>query len=164
MWLPQRFQCPICFSFYVGKWRISLDKGGYSRDILLDLFKAFDTINHDLLVAKLYAYGFDKNAWSLVKSYLSDRWQRIKMNSSFSTWSGLLLRIPQGSILGPILFNLFLNDLFFVIKETDLFNYADDNTPYTSDISLSSLMNRLESTTGTAMEWFRNNRMQPNFK
>ena len=89
------------------KWRISLDKGGFDEGILLHLSKAFDTINHDLLLAELYADGFDKNALRLVKSYLSDRWQRMKINSSFSTWFELSLRVPQGSILGPIIFSLF---------------------------------------------------------
>ena len=67
------------------QWRISVDKGGYGEDILLDPAKAFNTINHDLLGANRSAYGFDKNALKLVKSYLSDRWQRTKMNSYFST-------------------------------------------------------------------------------
>ena len=69
--------------------------------------------------------------WGAFQSYLSNRWQRTKINSSFSTWSKLSLGVPQGSILGHIIFNLFLNDLFFVIKETDLCSYADDSTPYT---------------------------------
>ena len=56
------------------KWRISLDKGGYAGGVLMDLSKTFDTMDHDLLIAKLCAYGFDKNSLRLIKSYLSDRW------------------------------------------------------------------------------------------
>ena len=68
----------------------------------MDLSKAFDTLDHNLLIAKLYAYGFDKNALRLLKSYLSDRWQRMKINTSYSSWSELLVGVPQGSVLGPL--------------------------------------------------------------
>ena len=69
----------------------------------MDLSKAFDTINHELLIAKLHAYGFSKQALKIVLSYMSDRWQRTKINKSFSSWSVLLQGVPQGSVLGPIL-------------------------------------------------------------
>ena len=143
------------------KWRISLDKGGFGGGVLMDLSKAFDTLDHDLLIAKLHAYGFSKNALRLIKSYLTDRWQRVKINTSYSSWSELLSGVPQGSVLGPLLFNLYINDLFYIIM-TDICNYADDTTPYTVDISLDSLMAKLEGASNTAMEWFRNNGMQLN--
>ena len=79
------------------KWKISLDNGGYGGGVLMDLTKAFDTIDHDLLIAKLHAYGFSKNALRLMKSYLSDRWQRVKINNSYSSWSALLVGVSQGS-------------------------------------------------------------------
>ena len=81
------------------KWRISLDKGGYGGGVLMDLSKAFDTLNLELLIAKLYAYGFDKKAVLLIKSYLTDRWQRTKINTSYSSWYELLIGVPQGSVL-----------------------------------------------------------------
>ena len=85
----------------------------------MDLSKAFDILNHDLLIAKLYAYGFSKTALRLIKSYLTNRWQRTKINNSYSSWIELLLGIPQGSILVPLLFNIYLNDLFFIALGTD---------------------------------------------
>ena len=104
----------------------------------MDLSKAFDTIDHDLLIAKLHAYGFDRKALKLVKSYLANRWQRTKINASYSTWSELEVGVPQGSVFGPDFFNFFTNDLFFIIM-IDICNYADDNTPFSFDMTLSKL-------------------------
>ena len=89
----------------------------------MDLSKAFDTINHELLIAKLYAYGFSKDALKLIFSYMSDRWQRCKINKSFSSWSALLQEVPQGSVLRPILFNIYLKDLFYFLCY-DIRNFA----------------------------------------
>jgi len=90
------------------KWKKCLDKNGYAAAVLMDLSKAFDTINHELLIAKLHAYGFSKNSLTLIRSYLRNRLQHVKINKSFSSWSELLLGVPQGSVLGPLLFNIYL--------------------------------------------------------
>ena len=89
----------------IEKWKNTLDEvGGKIGAILMDLSKAFDTINHELLIAKLGAYGFENNALHTLLGYLSNRWQRTKVNTSFSNWLELISGVPQGSVVGPFLF------------------------------------------------------------
>ena len=101
------------------KWKNAVDKGKIFGALLTDLSKAFDSLSHDLLMAKLNAYGFSLPALKLVHSYLSSRKQRTKINNACSSWEETLFGEPQGSILGLTLFNVFLSDLFLVLKDTD---------------------------------------------
>ena len=146
----------------VEKWKTSLVKKGYAGAILMDLSKAFDTINHELLLAKLNAYVFDKNSLQIIQTYLSNCWQRTKINTSFSLWSTLLKSVPQGSVLRRILFNIFLNDLFFILKNTEICNFADDTTLHACDTNLDELLMCLEHDTVLAVCWFESNYMKLN--
>ena len=112
------------------KWKKVLDNGGSCGALLVDLSKAFDCIVHDLLLAKLSAYGFDYNSLKLINSFLSGRKFRTKIGSSYSPYLDLLVGVPQGSILGPLLFNIYMCDLFLCDCETNIINYADDTTLY----------------------------------
>ena len=96
----------------------------------MDPSKSFDTMNHDLLLAKLQAYGFSKNALDLMCNYLKNRKQRVQTNNNFNAAKTVIAGVLQGSIDGPLLFNLFINDLVLFLTETVLSNYADDNNLY----------------------------------
>ena len=140
----------------------ALDGKECAGAILTDLSKAFDCLNHDLLIAKLYAYGFDKSALNFIYDYLKERKQRTKVNGAYSSWQELKFGVPQGYILGPLLFNIFINDMFYFIKDTNIANYADDSTLYTVERNMEDLLNTLENETSSILNWFRMNEMKPN--
>ena len=143
-------------------WKKALDGKGTAGAILTDLSKAFDCLNHDLLIAKLEAYGFDNSALLFAKDYLKNRKQRTKVNGSYSSLLDLLFGVTQGSILGPLLFNIFINDMFYFIKDSKIANYADDNTVYSVSENITHLLNILERETTLILEWFGRNEMKPN--
>ena len=125
-------------------WKKQLNNGEKVEAIFMNFSKAFDTINHSLLMAKLKANSFSDQALSLFQSYISKRFHRSVINSSYSSWSEVTTGVPQDSTLGPPFFNIFLNDLFLFISKGQLCNYPDDNTLCKSGKNARAIKNDLE--------------------
>ena len=117
---------------------------------------------HELLLAKLNAYGFSFAELRFIHSYLTNRKQRTKVNSSHSSWEEIPFGFPQGSILGPLLFNIFLCDIFFVMIDIDFASYADNNTPYVSSDSIEDVIRILENDSIKLFKWFSDKIMKAN--
>ena len=101
----------------IQSWQKELDESGFVETILMDLSEAYDCLPHDLMIAKIEAYGISKESLQLISDYLSYRKQTTKIVSAYSDCANAIRRIPQGSILGLLLFNIFNNDIFLVVEK-----------------------------------------------
>ena len=127
--------------------------------MLTDLSKTFDCIAHNLLIARLVAYGFSNAALRYVYSYLSNRKQCVRINNTYSNYQKIISGVPQGSILGPIFFNLSINNLLFFVSEVLLNNFADENTLSAFAETILELIDVLQSGSEIVIDWFKNNKM-----
>ena len=128
----------------------------------MDLCKAYDYLPHDVMVGKLEAYGISKESLQLISDYLSYSKQMTKIGSVYGDWANVIRGIPQGSILGPLLFNIFINGIFLVVEKTDICNFADDNTLYSHGSNLSLILNNLEHDMRNLLYWFKINSLKAN--
>ena len=159
-----KFQCGFRkgYSTMVENCKKALDQGKQYDALLTDLSKAFDCLAHDLIVAKLHAYGFSIDSLKLINSYLTERKQRVKINDQFSSWLDIVVGLPQWSILEPLLFNIFLCDMFFFCNDIDFTSYADDNIPYCIVKTPEEVRSQLEKSSKSIFEWFENSGMKAN--
>ena len=146
------------------EWRKYIDQNKIVGGLLMDLSKAFDCLPHELLVAKLEAYGFENKTLHIFYSYLKNRKQAVKINGILSDFLEILSGVPQGSILGPIIFNIFINDLIYHMEHTsaNIANFADDNTFSAFADTVTELKQILDEAAKEALVWLDNNNMIAN--
>ena len=141
------------------EWRKKLDDNFVVGAVLTDLSKAFDYIPHDLLIAKLAAYGLSEEPLMYILSYLLNRKQCVRIIGTYSEFENIITGVPQGSILGRFLFNLSINDLFFFILIASVHNFADGNTLSAFAENVSKLINVLQSESEVITDCFKKNQM-----
>ena len=156
------FGCQSTLLRLLEDWRKALDNHQSAAAVLMELSKAFDCLPHGLLIEKLRAYGLASDAIDLLSSYLSDRVQQVRLGSHTSTWEKIIKGVPQGSILGPLLFNVFLNDIFFFVNQAVIYNYADDNTLSFIHANIEVLKKVLEDESCILIDCFFKNFMKAN--
>ena len=130
--------------------------------VLIDLSTAFGYISDELLITNLGAYGFGNDSLRLIFSYLTSRKQRVRIKSTCSSWLEVTSGAPQRSVLGPLIFNIYINDLTFFEEDCLLYNFADDNTLFASDLKLEGVISRLENDIQKTLFWFESNMMVTN--
>ena len=155
----------------VDLWLKAVDQDKLSAAVLLDLSAGFDVIDHNTLLKKLEKYGFDSVTLSWFEDYMAERYQCVQIESSFSSFLKVLWGVPQGSILGPLLFILFINELPFILKkrtpntpletseESSIVVFADDNTPTSSHEQLETLLEIMQENCNVVTSWFSKNKM-----
>ena len=119
-------------------------------------------LSHDLLIGKLHSYGLSLTYLRLLSDYLSNRNQRIKVEKVFSKWQNIETGVPQRSILGPLLFSIFVCNLFLILDNTYFASYVDDNIPYTINQHTDSLTKLLEELSIPLLSWFKENKLKLN--
>ena len=141
----KRFSAQHCLLAMLEKLKSTVDNKRNFGAAITDLPKAFDCLSHALLCAKLNAYGFSLSALRLLQSFLTNKKQTTKINSEFISWKEILFRVTQESILGPLLFHIFLCDLFFIMNGVEFASYAENNTPFFVGDDLSGVILKLQN-------------------
>ena len=154
----------LALTYLCDKITSAIDRKQFTVGIFLDLSKAFDTVNHSILLDKLYHYGIRGVAFNWMKSYLSNRVQFVQYNETFSSKSIIQCGVPQGSILRPLLFLLYINDLSNVSNILELILFADDTNIFFSHQKFSSLVNTVNCEIDKISEWFKANKLSLNLK
>ena len=144
------------------EWYVNMDCGLYNLAVFLDLKKAFDTVKHDILLDKLELYGIKNTPLMLFKSYLSDRSQQCQVNGELSTLKYLKYGVPQGSILGPLLFLIYINDLPNCLQHSTVRMFADNTNITVSGKSIKEAEVAVNADLNNIREWLLPNRLSLN--
>ena len=150
------YSCQSSLLNMIEKFKSALDKGEFVACISMDISKAFDCLPHCLTICKLFSYGLSREACTL------QRKQRVKIDNVISEWGEIGKGVPQGSILGLLIFNIFVNDLCHFVKQGSMYNYADDNSVSVSHRELNSLTRQVQTEAEVTIQWFSDNAMETN--
>jgi len=156
--------CEHALNSMVEKWRDALDKDEHAIAVFLDLSKAFDTLDHTLLLKKLKYYNFSDILIKLIRSYLENRVIKVKVNDQISNSQHLSLGVPQGSVLGPLLFIIYVNDFCSLPLKSALDSFVDDNTITATGESVQVTVENIQHDMLLIAEWMNNNRLILNIK
>ena len=143
-------------------WKKCIDTGKMVGTISVDLSKAFDSLPHGLLIGKLSAYGVDSNSYKILASYLYNCHQRVKLGCVRSEWRTVTKGVPQGPIFDPLLFNVFISDIFFLDCDCHIYNYADDNCISYSSDTIDDIRKFLTKDIIVFMNWLKQNSLKAN--
>ena len=153
------FSTDTALTYFTDRVRFNIDNGLYTGVILLDLRKAFDTVNHSILLKKLESIGVDDNAVKWFCSYLIDRKQFVDVSGTYSSCDPIVCGVPQGSILGPLLFSIYVNDMVSATSASELFLYADDSMVVVSSDSIQVVERTLSLEIEQIKLWLDSNKL-----
>ena len=158
----RHYSCETSLMRLTEDWKRSLDKKQIVAVYQWIYLRLLTPYRMDFLLAKLKAYGVNSRSCMLLKDYLHGRMQQVKVGDTSSDWQEVRRGVPQGSVLGPMFFNIFINDLFLQIKTVQLNMYADDGQLYTADTDPVSLERRISREVSSANAWYEINGMIAN--
>ena len=151
------FSAQHCLIVMIEKWKKSIDQRKNAGALITDLCIAFDCISHNLLIAKLEAYGVDTNSLYIIHCYFTNRYQRVRVNGEYSSWFEIIF-----GVLGSLIFNIYVADYFLFVENSDIASYAVDNTPYPTAEQTDVVINSLEKESKMMLQWLASNYLKAN--
>lgn len=158
----KKHSCETTILRLVENWKIEVDNKKIVGVVSTDMSKAFDSLYPPLIIKKLEAYNFSENSLKLLRSYFKNRMNRVKLGSATSTWKTLERGCPQGSTFGPMLWNIFQNDLTYTISNSKISMYADDHQIFAAGNTVEEVKTKLEHDVNTTTRWYEENLLSLN--